>query len=128
MTINQFTEPQKQALLDFVVLTMKNDDTFVGAKVEDVHRMLASMGYATDSDRTQRYEAAVVRVRSHSKDADNGRAHMRTIIQAFPTVAQRRLFDQALDEFVRKNMTPADAEKELMALLKKTEKYFSSEN
>jgi hypothetical protein len=50
MTFKEFTEPQKQALLDFVVLTTNGDDSFAGAKVEDVHRMLASMGYITASE------------------------------------------------------------------------------
>jgi hypothetical protein len=86
------------------------------------------MGYAADSDRTQCYDASVARVRSHSKDADKGSAYMRTIIQAFPTEAQRRLFDQALDEFVLKDMTPADAEKKLKALIAETLKNSSSGN
>ena len=118
MTIKDFTEQQKQALLDLVTLMMYADGHLASAEDERVSRLLTSMGFTSDYDRARQYDAAVARVRSHTKDTDKGSAYLKILIQAFPNHEQRRLIDQVLDDVITSDSHVADAENQLMAQLK----------
>lgn len=100
MNIENFSEPQQQALLDLVILAMYADGHL--AKLEDgrVHLLLGSLGFTTKFERDQQYDAAVTRVSRHSLTAVAARGHAATLAALFTTREQRQRVQEILDEIV----------------------------
>ena len=118
MNIKDFTEQQKQALLDLVTLAMYADGHLASAEDERVLRLLGAMGYSTDYDRTRHYDAAVSRVSRHSQTASNAQAYAHQQAQAFTTREQRRVVTQALDDVVTSDSHVSHGENTLLALVR----------
>jgi len=100
MNIKEFTEQQQQALLDLVTVAMYADGHLASADDERVLRLLGTMGFTTDYDRSKHYDAAVTRVSRHSQTAESARAYAATLAQAFSTREQRRMVEGMLDDVV----------------------------
>lgn len=118
MNIKDFTEQQKQALLDLVTLAMYADGHLASAEDERVLRLLGTLGFATDYDRSKYYDAAVSRVSRHSQTAESARAYAHTQAQTFATREQRRLVTQALDDIVTSDSHVSDSESSFLSLVR----------
>jgi uncharacterized tellurite resistance protein B-like protein len=94
MTINDFTEIQREALFDLAVLAMYSDGHLAAVEDAGLQRLLAAMGLNSDYDRGRYCDAAVSRVSRHSQTADAARAYGATLAEEFSSRAQRL---QALD-------------------------------
>lgn len=100
MNIQDFTEQQKQALLDLAMIAMYADGHLAAADDERVHRLLGAMGFTADYDRDKHYDASVSRVSRHSQSAELARNHAATLAQSFSTREQRRQVQDILFDFV----------------------------
>jgi len=118
MNIKDFTEQQKQALLDLVTLAMYADGHLSRAEDARVLRLLGTMGFATDYDRTQYYNAAISRVSRHSQTAESARAYALEQAQIFATHDQRLLVTKALDDIVASDSHVSDTENSMLALVR----------
>ena len=100
MNIETFSKPQKQALLDLVILAMYADGHL--ARLEDgrVHLLLGAMGYNSAFERDTQYDAAVSRVSRHSGTAEAARAHAAALASSFSTRQQRQTVQEIVDEIV----------------------------
>ncbi len=100
MNIETFSEPQRQALLDLVILAMYADGHL--AKLEDgrVHLLLGAMGFHSSFERNTHYDAAVSRVSRHSQTAESARAHATALAGSFTTRQQRQTVQEILDDIV----------------------------
>ena len=118
MNIKDFTEQQRQALLDLVTLAMYADGHLAATEDARVLRLLGAMGFATDYDRTKHYDAAVTRVSRHSQTAESARAYALTQAQVFTTRDQRRLVSQTLDDVVSSDSHVAERESSFLTLVR----------
>jgi 6-phosphogluconolactonase/glucosamine-6-phosphate isomerase/deaminase len=100
MNIDDFSEPQKQSLLDLVILAMYADGHL--AKLEDgrVHLLLGSLGFHSAFERDREYDAAVTRVSRHSETVATARAHAAKLASSFTTRRQRQTVQEILDDIV----------------------------
>src|SRR4051812_42430046 len=90
MNLGNFSPPQRQALLDLLVLAMYMDGNLARAEEARVEQLLAKMGVESDYDRNRDFDASVTRVRQHSQSADAARACVGRLAQNFTTADQRR--------------------------------------
>src|SRR5687768_5260813 len=90
MNLNDFTEAQRQALLDLAMLAMYADGHLAAAEDERIQRLLTAMGFSTDYDRGKHFDASVSRVSRHSATAAAARAHAESLAKTFATREQRR--------------------------------------
>lgn len=100
MNIDEFSEPQKQALLDLVMLAIYADGHLASVENERVHSLLGSMGFVNRFDRDKHYDASVSRVSRHSQNAESARAHAVALAKSFSTREQRKKVQEILDEVV----------------------------
>lgn len=118
MNIKDFAEQQQQALLHLVTLAMHADGHLASAEDARVLRLLGTMGFTTDYDRSKQYDAAVTRVSRHSQSAESARAYAQTQAQVFSTRDQRRLVAQALDDIVTSDSHVSDRESSFLSLVR----------
>ena len=118
MNIKDFTEQQKQALLDLVTLAMYADGHLASVEDERVLRLLGTMGLTTDYDRSKYYDAAVSRVGRHSQTAESARAYAHAQAQVFATHEQRVLVTKALDDIVTSDSHVSDSESSMLSLVR----------
>jgi uncharacterized tellurite resistance protein B-like protein len=118
MKIKDFSEHQKQALLDLVTLAMYADSHLAAVEDERVLRLLGAMGFDNDYDRSKRYDDAVSRVSRHSQTAESARAYALEQAQAFPTDQQRRLVAEALDDMVTSDSNVASSENSFLSIVR----------
>jgi hypothetical protein len=117
MNIDHFSETQKQALLDLVILAMYADGHL--AKLEDgrVHLLLGSLGFSSAFEQDKEYDAAVTRVRQHSMTAEAARAHAVTLASVFTTRKQRQTVQEILDDIVITDSHVTDQENNLLSVV-----------
>jgi uncharacterized tellurite resistance protein B-like protein len=118
MNLKDFTEPQRQALLDLALLAMYADGHLATAEDERVQRLLTAMGFSTDYERGQHYDAAVSRVRSHSSTAAAARTHATALAQNFASKEQRQRVHDVLDDLMSSDSRVAPQESTLLGVVK----------
>jgi uncharacterized tellurite resistance protein B-like protein len=89
MDITDFTKPQRQALLDLLVLAMYMDGSLASAETAQVQQLLTAMGLDTDYDRNREFDAAVTRVRQYSETPEAARACTSRLARNFTTRGQQ---------------------------------------
>src|SRR3954454_9980154 len=82
-TIKDFSAPQKQALLDLAMLAMYADGHLAISEDERVNRLLGSMGFTSDVERTAAYDASISRIARHSQTAEAALLRAKTLTQSF---------------------------------------------
>lgn len=118
MNIKDFTEQQKQALLDLTIIAMYADGHLTSIEDQRVQRLLGAMGFNTDYDRGKQYDAAISRVSRHSQTAESARLHAAGLAQSFATREQRRLVQGILDEIVTSDGHISLQESSLLSLVR----------
>ncbi len=118
MNIKDFTEQQKQALLDLTMIAMYADGHLTSKEDQRVQRLLAAMGFDTDYDRGKQYDAAISRVSRHSQTAESACLHAAGLAQSFATRDQRRFVQEILDEIVTSDGHISLQESSLLALVR----------
>lgn len=118
MNIKDFSEAQREALLDLVTLAMYADAHLAQAEDERMMRLLGKLGLPSDYERSRQYDAAVARVSRHSQSADKARAYALERAEVFSTHEQRRLVSQALDDIVTSDTHVSDKENSFISLVR----------
>jgi uncharacterized tellurite resistance protein B-like protein len=100
MNLRSLSEPQVAALTDLLVMAMYADGHLASAEEARIHELLGQAGAATDSERDQKLDAAVTRVRQHAGTAAAAQAYATRLAQAFQTWNERRQVLDLVDALV----------------------------
>lgn len=117
MEISRFSEQQRQALLDLLVLAMYADGRLDLAEDARLQRVLTSMGVDTEYDRDRILDDSITRLREHSKNAEAARARAVQLAQYFTNAEQCRGVYQLIEQQVNSDNTIVPAEHEFLSAM-----------
>ena len=100
MNLKDFTEAQRQAMLDLALLAMYADGHLASAEDERVHRLLIAMGCATESDRNREYDTAVDRISRQTQNPEAVRGLVASLARNFTTLEQRKCAVDVLQDLL----------------------------
>ena len=118
MNAKDFTESQRQAVLDLLVLAMYADGHLASAEDARVQRWLVAMGYASEFERNHQFNAAVARVRQQAQLPAMAEAHAATLAQAFTTQEQRRRVHDVLEDLLKSDDKVATQESAFLSVIR----------
>ncbi|MEK7676270.1 MAG: hypothetical protein AAB676_10610 [Verrucomicrobiota bacterium] len=118
MNLKEFTDQQREALLDLAMLAMYADGHLASVEDDRVHKLLTAMGFTTEFDRGKHYDAAVSRVSRHSQTAEAARAHTATLAQTFTTREDRRRVHDVLEDLLASDSRVAPQESDYLAVVR----------
>ena len=118
MNLQGFTELQKQALLDLLVLGMYSDRHLASAEDDRLERLLASFQFPTDYARQQFVDASFTRVRQRPITAEGVRAFVGELAALFPDQATRLLAVEALENLLASDQRVTEEETRFGAVVK----------
>ncbi len=117
MSITEFTDQQKQSVVDLLVLGMYADGNLDLIEDEKARRVLDSIQFSSDSARQYFLDASFARARKHGASAKTTRSYVSEIAKAFPTPAVRRQVYTALEDSLASDHNLADKERELLIVV-----------
>jgi hypothetical protein len=123
MSITEFTDQQKQAVVDLLVLGMYADANLDLIEDEKARRVLDSIQFSSDSARQYFLDASFARARKHGASAQTTRSYISEIAKAFPTPAMRRQVYTALEDSLISDRKMADKECELLVVVSEEFKF-----
>ncbi len=118
MNITEFTEPEKLALLDLLVLGMYADGHLALSEETRIQRLLETMSFSSDHARQECLDAVVHRVRELADSAGAVAVFVRTVSQAFATADSRRRACDALDDLFTADGRVTEHEREFLAAVR----------
>lgn len=118
MNVDIFSETQRLALLDLMVLAMYADSNLTLAEASCVQRLLALMGHATDYDRQKQFDAAITRVRRRAGNAAANTAYAAELAGEFITSEARGKVCDLLGELMSSDHQVAPTEALFLKQLK----------
>jgi hypothetical protein len=110
-----FTNLQRQALLDLALLAMYSDAHLASAEDERLQRLLRDLGLDSEAERDYELDTAIARIRSESENADHRRSLITRMAHQFPTVAEKRQVLAALEDLLESDGKVAPAENQFLA-------------
>ena len=117
MSLTEFTDQQKQALVDLLVLGMYADGNLDLIEDEKARRVLDSIQFSSDSARQYFLDASFARARKHGADPKTTRSYLSEIARSFPTPALRRKVYTALEDSLTSDRQLAGKEQELLVVV-----------
>ncbi len=117
MNLNDFTEQQRLALLDLLVLAMYADGHLASAEDARVQRLLTAMGFESEYDHERILDASITRVRPHSETAEAARAHATELARAFTTQQHRRNVYELLDDLIGSDDRVSTEERRFLSVI-----------
>jgi hypothetical protein len=117
MSLTEFTDQQKQAVVDLLVLGMYADGNLDLIEDEKARRVLDSIQFSSDSARQYFLDASFARARKHGASAQTTRSYISEIAKSFPTPAMRRQVYTALEDSLTSDRKMADKECELLVVV-----------
>ena len=117
MELTGFTDQQKQAVVDLLVLGMYADGNLDLIEDEKARRVLDSIQFSSDSARQYFLDASFARARKHGASATTTRSYISEIGKNFPTPAARRLVYTALEDSLTSDRKMAEKECELLLVV-----------
>lgn len=118
MNLTDFTDTQRQALLDLTMLAMYADGNLAAVEDERIAQLLTALGCDTDYDRAKHYDASVSRISRHSTTADAARAHAMQLGRLFTSPEHRRQVLDVLDDLVTSDRSIAAKECGFLAVVR----------
>lgn len=118
MDITDFSAPQRQALLDLIVLTMYLDGNLASLEAARVQQILTAMGLDTPYDRDREFDASVTRMRPHSENLEDARACATKLAKLFTTAEQQRRVLDLITEFIESDGQVAPSETRFLSVVK----------
>ena len=115
MGITEFTDQQKQSVVDLLVLGMYADGNLDLIEDEKARRVLDSIQFKSDSARQYFLDASFARARKTALRRKTTRSYISEIARAFPTPALRRQVYTALEDSLTSDRKMAEKECELSA-------------
>jgi hypothetical protein len=117
MSITEFTDQQKQAVVDLLVLGMYADGNLDLIEDEKARRVLDSIQFSSDSARQYFLDASFARARKYGASAKTTRSYISEIAKSFPTPAMRRQVYTALEDSLASDRQMAEKECELLLIV-----------
>jgi hypothetical protein len=117
MNLATFTDFQKQALVDLLVLGMYADGNLDLIEDEKTRRILDSISFSSDSARQYFIDGSFARARQHNVSGESQRGYVAQIAKQFPAPALRREVYNALEDSLSSDNKIADKERELLAIV-----------
>jgi uncharacterized tellurite resistance protein B-like protein len=100
MSLENFSEPQKRALIDLVVLSMYADGHLALRESASLQKTLESLGFAAEYDRDREVDASISRVRAHAGNKEDSARYARASAQAFGSPEDRELVQKLLQNMM----------------------------
>jgi hypothetical protein len=117
MDLTGFTDQQKQALVDLLVLGMYADSNLDLIEDEMARQVLDSIQFSSDSARQYFIDASFARARKNGGSPKTTRSYVSEIAKTFPTPAMRRQVYAALEDSLFSDRKMADKECELLVVV-----------
>src|ERR1017187_1591210 len=117
MDLTGFTDQQKQALVDLLVLGMYADGNLDLIEDEKVRQVLDAIQFPSDSARQYFIDASFARARKHAGSPEATRNYVAEIAKSFPAPAMRRQVYNALEDSLTSDHKMADKECELLVVV-----------
>jgi len=117
MDLTGFTDQQKQALVDLLVLGMYADGNLDLIEDEKVRQVLDSIQFSSDSARQYFIDASFARARKYGGSAKTARSYVSEIAKHFLTPAMCRQVHSALEDSLFSDRRMADKECELLVVV-----------
>jgi hypothetical protein len=114
MALTEFTDQQKQSLVDLLVLGMYADGNLDLIEDEKARRVLDSIAFASDSARQYFLDASFARARKCNVSMEAARGYIAEIAKHFPTQAMRREVYGVLEDSLSSDRKIADQETKLL--------------
>ncbi|HEY1663046.1 MAG TPA: hypothetical protein VGI03_11565 [Verrucomicrobiae bacterium] len=114
MALTEFTDQQKQSLVDLMVLGMYADGNLDLIEDEKARRVLDSISFSSDSARQYFLDASFARARKNNISLEATRKYIGEIVKNFPTPAMRRQTYEALEDSLSSDRKIADGETKLL--------------
>lgn len=114
MNVTNFSDKQKQALLDLLVLGMYADGHLAAVEDLRIQKLLATMQFSSEHAKAQFVDASIARVRLH--DSRQSLPSLLTEIgNELSTPESRRRAIEAVDELLSSDNRITDKEREFLA-------------
>src|SRR4051812_47525028 len=98
MDFKQFTDLQKRALFDLLVLGMYADGNLDLIEDEKARRVLDAIEFSSDGERQRFMDDSFTRARKHGASIEASRRYVVSIAKHFPTLEVRRQAYSALED------------------------------
>jgi hypothetical protein len=113
-----FTEAQRQALLDLLLLGMYADGHLASAEDATLHGLLRGMGVESKYDQDREMDAAVTRVRQHLERPEDAEAYVKSLAQGFSSPELRRQAAGVLEQFLDSDERLTTVEHQFLATVR----------
>ena len=115
MNVTGFTQEQKQALLDLLIVGMYADHNLASAEDERVEQLLDTMSFPSDFERNKYSDATFSRVSRQSGSPESIHAFVGQVASHFPTLEIRRRAYNILDDLLTSDGKVTSEESQLLA-------------
>jgi hypothetical protein len=117
MPSTEFTDQQKQSLVDLLVLGMYADGNLDLIEDEKARRVLDSINFGSDSARQYFLDASFARARKYNVSPEATRKYINEIAKNFATPALLRQVYSVLEDSLSSDRKIADQEARLLSLV-----------
>ena len=117
MPVTAFTDEQKKALVDLLVLGMYADGNLDLIEEEKARRVLDSINFGSDSARQYFLDASFARARKYNISPEATRKYVAEIAKKFSDRTMRRQVYDALEDSLSSDRKIADQECQLLVIV-----------
>ncbi len=118
MNISGFSEPQREAFLDLLVLGMYSDHKLTLAEDASVQSVLDGFRCESDYERNKYLDAATARVREKARTEDSARAYAVGLAQKFKSPEHQRTVYEMLERVLASDKAVSARESGLLSAVK----------
>lgn len=118
MDISNFSEPQREAFLDLLVLGMYSDNKLTLAEDASVQSVLDSFQCESDYERNKYLDAATARVRDKAGTEDSARAYAVDLARKFKSPEHKRTVYDILERVLASDSEVSAKESGLLSAVK----------
>jgi len=118
MNISGFSEPQREAFLDLLVLGMYSDHKLTLAEDASVQRVLDGFRCESEYERNKYLDAATARVREKARTEDSARAYAVGLAQKFKSPEHQRTVYEMLERVLASDKAVSARESGLLSVVK----------
>ncbi|HEX7618996.1 MAG TPA: hypothetical protein VF480_09800, partial [Verrucomicrobiae bacterium] len=117
MNLTEFTDQQKQAVVDLLVLGMYADGNLDLIEDEKARQVLDAIQFSSDSARQYFIDASFARARKNGGYPNTTRSYVSEIARSFPEPAMRRQVYSALEDSLMSDKKISGTERELLLIV-----------
>jgi len=87
---NDFSQPERQALMDLLVVGMYADGHLATSEDDRIKKYLGTIGFNSDYDQGQFVDASITRASRHAQNEEERRGYIRSLVPVFKSDGTRR--------------------------------------